>query len=227
MCGIHSTDQMPTPVMPITDSTETGSSRSQYSRRPSSRYGVTSHSAPEINSDMIVSRRPLSPPSTIGRTVKSSVTTSSQTTPHLVLRMPRVRQREGAFVQALHAAGEGEPGEHQQRDAERGHPRLDGVDRRERLADRVGRGVVEPQALDQQLRDAAPALQRRDRHVHDQQREQRGVGLRADRHRPVDALDPDEPADPVAEQVDERADRREPLGAQRHDRLHAEILRPR
>ena len=77
--------------MPITDSTATGSSRSQCSRRPSSRYGVISQSAPEMNSDMIVSSRPLQPAEHHrAHRLNSSVTTSSQTMPHLVLRMPRV-----------------------------------------------------------------------------------------------------------------------------------------
>ena len=43
-----------------------------------------------MRSDTIVSSRPLSPPSTKGRTVASSVTASSQRMPQFVLRTPRV-----------------------------------------------------------------------------------------------------------------------------------------
>ena len=45
MCGIQITAQTPTPAMPIAVSTAPGSSRRQLTRRPSSRYGVSSHSS--------------------------------------------------------------------------------------------------------------------------------------------------------------------------------------
>ena len=174
---------------------------------------------------MIVSSRPLSPPSTIGRPVSRIVTASSQMTPHLRVAHPARRQRERAFVEPLHPARERQPGEQEQEDAERRDARLHR--RRPARTPRARsrrRAPSSSRRLISSSRDAAPALERRDRHVDDQQREERGVGLRADRHRAVDPLDGDEARDPVREQVDERADRPELPHARRREDFTPRIV---
>ncbi len=109
---------------------------------------------------------------------------------------------ERALVEALHPARERQRRNDQQDHAQRGHARLDLAGGRERALEARRRRAAQLELVHHQVGEVLVVGARQHRGVDDQQRDQRRVGLRAECHRAIDALDLDEAAEPVAGDAD-------------------------
>ena len=170
----------------------------------SSRYGVASHSTPENASEPIVSSARRRRPGRAGARRRSRRSRRARREPTSCCAARGSAGRRPALVEALQRAREGQRGHEQQQDPQRRDARLHACRWRRTPAARCrpGRARRSKRSIIVSAKHRfAGQAQRR---VDDEQGDQRRVAVGGDRHRTVEALDVDEPREPVAPEPDDR-----------------------